>query len=151
MGRDGDKPALMVRGDAVSFELAGGRVIDLPESWGMIHDPSGENIRKCDIVISNYTLVDRAVRSREYACHTTAHKYWGDEMPLFEGVVDVPSGPWSLVNKVAAIWYQRHGKHEGPYRHEFRPMVELYRNPGGDMLLALPSGCVLDWRGFVWP
>lgn len=178
---------LLVRGDRVSFlsvqrwrelqrrgykrEVVKGDVIwspempdsdvELPPSYVLVHDTSGNLLSKCDL----YVLRWRAQNGKKSARNSTeeisrkilsdAQEYFVSEnnvelRPGF-GHVEIPEGSWKKVANVQFIRYRRPGFVK-PFEHDYDPAVEVH-----DCMrplawrLPLPSGCVVDSRGFVWP
>jgi len=147
------KPAsLLVRGDIVKLELDSGPLLDIPEDWGIIHDPTGEYTNPCDVYITKYTVSAPRVIPLEPVVASIVKAYFGGLENLKEGSVDLPKGPWQRVGRVVQIYYARYGIQKGLYYHPFKADVDLYKQVGGGAyLLRLPDGCVIDSHGFVWP
>ncbi len=152
---------LMIRGDVVSFEMKNGDVVELPGDWGIIHDPLGECIPRCELMLAPYRVVRRNASKLPQELADAASDYFGDKTPLYQADIDLPAGPWDRVGRVVRIYYDRYGDLEGPYQHPFKQPVLLSRQkraqvfPGGHKVraykLSLPNECVIDEHGFVWP
>lgn len=148
----GKSSHLLVKGDAVKLNLQGGKSINLPESMGLIHDPTGEYCNRCDIYIAEYRISNPGITHVSPKVSSIARAYFGDLKNLSEGTVELPTGPWHRVGLVVKILYNRYGDRRGPYFHPFKTPVELHRQADGKAyLLFLPDRCVVDSHGFVWP
>jgi len=146
---------LLVRGDLVKLELDDGRVIDVPDSWGLVHDLSGKILHRCDLFIAPYQTVNNKSASIPYKIKKAAKSYFGvGEGDLVTGSVAIPTGPWHHIGSVSIIYYQRWGskRKSGLFHHDFDFPVELYQQIDKNAYrLALPDACIINERGFVWP
>jgi hypothetical protein len=138
--------------------MVDGYQYESPAGYGIIHDPDGESLPKCDVFIGPFK------KSRRPAEMTRAAKaYFGSKYPGLQGSVNVPiDGPWTPIGETNQIWYRRgvDGRPalaKAPYYHPFykrgrkAKALILHRGPRGFLWLSLPSGCILNERGFVWP
>lgn len=170
---------LLVRGDRVSFVSCekwkrlktagyrrreeGGRVIwtprvpnsdvKLPRGHVVVHDTTGNLLSQCDLYIVKWHS-KTGISSSELPHDElrVAREYYGDNVPIKCGSVDIPQGPWRKVGKVKFIRYFRAGQQQDTYEHEYEPAVLLCDSSRPlAWRLALPIGCVVDDRGFVWP
>lgn len=143
---------LMIRGDLVDLELDTGRTIEVPKSWGLVHDPTGTLFSRCDCVLTKCYLRNTAATQLDDRVYGKARKYWGTRAKLKSASVDIKKWTWHRVGRVAAIYYKRVGSYAGLYVHQFKDRVELLESSDKTaMLLQLGDGCTLDDRGFVWP
>lgn len=135
--------------------------IELPSGFVLVHDTTGELLSKCDL----YVLKWRGKKSTNAGKSDAdlinekllrdAEEYFvsesGKELRPGLGVVEIPDGSWTKVASVQFIRYRRPGFVK-PFEHDYDPAVDVY-----DCLsplawrLPLPTGCVVDSRGFVWP
>ncbi len=158
---------LLVRGDQVSFvsseqvERTGIHLLDdqkmpsdivLPKNLVCVQDTSGRFLDRCSFHIVEWSdsLIDGTKPATSVL--RTATDYAGENEPLEQGSVEVPKKGWQLVGEIAFIRYRRAGELAGNYEHPYNPHVPLYQH--SELLawrLALPTGCVVDGRGFVWP
>lgn len=173
---------LLVRGDRVSFvsveqlKKSGakrtvngdGRVIWDPEppksdvnsissSYVVVHDTSGRLLSSCDLyIVKWHRIYMRASNGAEEISPeaiAAAKKYYGRNVSIRVGSVEIPEGPWSrITGKMALIRYRRYGVDADDYEHVWEPSVSLY-DCGHPMSwrLPLPEGCLVDERGFVRP
>lgn len=163
---------LLVRGDCVSFvsveqvEKFGEHPLDekkmrsdlwLPRGYVLVHDTTGNTLNRCDF----YVVKWRGSGPRK--SHSSnpepsadeldaARLYFGSDGRFTRGAVDIPKGPWQSHTQVRFIRYRRVGMHGGNYEHKYEVPVELhYSTRPLAWRLPLPSGCVVDARGFVYP
>lgn len=127
--------------------------IVLPTGYVLVHDTVGALLSKCDLYVVRW----RSGGSKEIPNDILedAHKYFIDgknrQLPLSYGSVEIPGGPWDLETKVALIRYRRPG-FSRPFEHAYDPAVEVhYCERPLAWRLPLPSGCIVDSHGFVWP
>lgn len=156
---------LLVRGDIVYMELANGRKLNIEESWGLVHDVTGECADKCEIFICPYSIRGPAAGQVDSDVHEAATSYWGDDYRLKAGSVVIPDGPWDRVSRILRVYYSRYGNEGSPYQHPFEKDVSsaaiLYKQrraskcADGKMhkayRISLPDSCVVNAHGFVWP
>lgn len=141
-----------MRGDVVKLKLRNGRMLNVPDDWGMVHDPTGTCINRCDVYLTRYVIKNPVVTQMEPKFASIARAYFGDLKNLVAGSVELPRGPWHLIGQVERIFYARYGNLEGMYYHPFKLPVDLHEQQGGGAyLLSLPERCVIDSHGFVWP
>ncbi len=151
----------VVKGDVIWTPEMPDSDVKLPPSFVLVHDTTGDLLSKCDL----YVLKWRGKRGTNGAKSVTdsispellrdVRKYFvsEDERELRPGLgsVEIPDGSWTKVASVQFIRYRRPGFVK-PFEHDYDPAVDVY-----DCLsplawrLPLPSGCVVDSRGFVWP
>jgi hypothetical protein len=147
----------LVRGDLVKFDLVGGARQDIPDSWGLIHDPLGAVISPCDIRIGPYKGNGHKAVIEDPVLARIAQAYFGHGMDVHGGSVEVPDGTWEPVGRVEVVYYARYGRgnFDGLFRHPIKmqaPAVNLLKlRGGGGFKLAFPQGCIIDSHGFVWP
>ena len=152
---------IVIKGSHVRFELVSqipaekrkkppatnGKVISLPNAYGIIHDPDSENFDKCECYFGPYKRTRKRIEMTQ-----KASAYMGSSYPATFATVDLPSGTWKPIGDVAQIFYKRPGRYSGKYFHPFKAgfVPKLYKN-GRFYKLALPGGCIVDDRGFVFP
>jgi len=128
--------------------------IKIPPEFVLVHDTEGRLLSRCDMHI---VRDKRGRTSRAQVSPVVlqdARVYFGNGQPLPIGRIDIPKGSWHRVGKVAFIRYRRAGHARGFYEHEFSHPVDLLVTGQGTPLawrMPLPSGCVVDSRGFVSP
>lgn len=163
---------LLVRGDKISFvsveqvEKVGEHPLDekkmpsdlwLPGRHVLVHDTVGSALTQCDFYVVKWYPPATRTRHRSNPQPSeqeleAARLYFGSDGRFTRGTVDIPNGPWHLLAQVRFIRYQRVGMHGGSYEHKYEVPVELHycKRPLA-WRLPLPTGCVVDARGFVWP
>jgi hypothetical protein len=151
---------ILVKGHQVAFDLEDGREVNPPLSWGMMHDPQGRDWNRSSVLVGPYR------KGRVLAeASPTARDYFGATASVRQGAVTLPprsKAGWTLVGRVARIWYVRTGTRlRGPFKHRFnapglgrlffgRREVVLYKGHGF-YRVELGGGATLDHRGFVAP
>lgn len=148
-----DQPALLARGDVVSFDMDDDITIDLPKNFVMLHDPTGRIIDKCTLMCCPCAIDTRGPHTVPDGIHDYVLDYFGSDADLYKGRVEIPKGPWQPLGVVHEIRYDRQGEYEDAFYHPFRGSgVELFKQKRGRAyMLVLPDGCKVDARGFVWP
>lgn len=135
--------------------------VKLPAGYVLVHDTTGEILNKCDLYVLKWrgktgsnpaksdtgSINEQLLRdAREYFVAES-----GRELTPGHGAVEIPEGSWTKVASVQFVRYRRPGFPK-PFEHDYDPAVDVY-----DCMrplawrLPLPSGCVVDSRGFVWP
>lgn len=144
-------PRILIKGRAVALIMSDERLLVCPESHGIIHDPTGQLLPRCEVYIGAYQRSNEPVEM-----DTHGAQYFGPRYEATGASVAVPVGPWRPVrptSQARAILYRRdrgvHASHK-PFRHVFRHLVDVERC-GSMLRLRLPDGCVVSWRGFVKP
>ena len=156
---------LIAKGYEVHFYV-GERRISAPASYGMLHDPSGEDWNSSSVLIAPFS------KGRQEIEDGDASSYFGSD-PM-GGEIDLPPrdiSRWTFLGPVKKIEYSRmrpHGmpaKYEGDYFHFFdgsegmlsllslffkAPSPELFRR-GKILRMELPWGADLNERGYIWP
>jgi hypothetical protein len=156
----------MIRGDIVSLELTTGMVVELPDDWGLIHDPSGIGVDRCELFIAPFIMGRRMNNSHLSKVGDDARSYYGYDQELHGVTVEIPEGPWERVGDIAVINYDRHGELKGPYYHDTdvpkrrseRAILMRQRTPKPlfgrrvkAFRISLPDGCRINAHGFIWP
>jgi hypothetical protein len=138
---------ILVKGREVRLGLVGGRVIVLPESHGIIHDPDGFQLPYCDCYFGPYEVVGGPPPKLSRA----AKAYFGRGYHGARAGVDIPTDvEWSRIGDMDRIWYRRRGSDRRLFVHKFKRPVPVYNR--GDWYRAdLGDSCVADARGFVVP
>jgi hypothetical protein len=163
---------LLVRGDKISFvsleqvAKVGEYELDekkmpsdlwLPRGHVLVHDTTGVALDRCDLYVVKWhtKTTNKAHRLNPAPSEEeleAARTYFGSDGRFMRGAVDIPKGPWQLHSQVRFIRYQRVGTHSGSYEHKYEVPVDLlYCKRPLAWRLPLPSGCVVDARGFVYP
>lgn len=157
---------IFVRGDIVSVLLTTDVLVELPEDWGLIHDPSGMCTDKCEVFIAPYSQGRRLRTSEVPKVGRDARAYYGNTDQLHDATIEIPRGPWERVGDIRCINYDRYGELEGPYYHDTdvpkkrSDRAILLRQRRSETLLgqrvkafriSLPDGCKITQHGFVWP
>lgn len=157
---------LIAKGYRVALHPAGRsrRFKRLPAGYAILHDPSGKDWPRCSILIAPFT------RSRiPNVDNKEAVEYFNYE-PM-GGKFELPNkrlSEWEDLGEMDAITYIRPGdkEFEGEdnlsYGHEFTAedgwfvftkdigYPRLYKR-GRCYRLEFVNGCVINWRGFVFP
>lgn len=129
-----------------------------PPSYGMLHDPDGEDWPRSSVLVMPYR---KGSRSIDYA---PARAYFGSGYRTVDGTTKTPAfalSSWERLGKVDRIWYTRGGvSHPGPFQHKVnkgwgallfgKKRAILYKK-GTVYRLEFPDGAEMDWRGFVTP
>jgi hypothetical protein len=145
---------ILVRGDLVKLEFEDGRMLEIPDDWGILHDPLGKVLDPCDLRLAPYVRGRASVVPETDRMRSVCDSYFGRDTQVREGTVEIPNGPWKDVGRIAHVYYARYGNLKGLYRHPFKtqaPQVLLQQNARGQYRLTFPSGCIIDSHGFVWP
>lgn len=159
-----EETPLLVRGDVVSCEMGDGSTVEFPKSWGLVHDPSGVCIDRCEVLVCPYRTTNTACVELPPDIYDAAMDYWGKDYELKAGLVEIPRGPWDRVGRIVRVYYDRYGQLASPYQHPFKDVKEdtaiLYRQKRAQKFgrsshkayrISLPDGCVINAHGFVWP
>jgi hypothetical protein len=139
---------ILIKGYDVQIQLEGGGWLNPPVEYGIIHDPDGVQLPKCSVYIGPYK------RSSIRASMTSdAKKYFGNSYVGVQAITTVPvNSDWKYLGNSIQIRYRRVGKYKHKYFHFFKgnTVVQItkcdkyYR-------IQLPEGCIVNWRGFVYP
>lgn len=146
---------LVIKGDHVSFELDNGRIVRLPSSYGIVHDTRGTSLPRCNIYFGPFRKTDIPV----YTPPSDARAYFGKRYVPRKAEVDVPTGAWNSLGNVVQIFYRRTpgSEHGGKYFHPFYKRAYFNKQPlvlsrlKSFYRIELPSGCIVNYRGFVFP
>lgn len=141
--------SIIIKGSRVAFIMANGRTMRLPAGYGIIHDPDGVALPRCEVFFGPYRRTNRpAVKASKKAA-----RYFGKQYVPKEGSVDVPKGPWNPVGEVVEILYERTkgSQYAGKYFHPFKSFSPTLSRCSRYYRLALRNGCIIDDRGFVFP
>lgn len=144
---------LLVKGTGVVLDFDDGAFLEYPDSWGLVHDPEGSCFPRCQIYVCPYSLLSPLGDGLDPKRGRIASAYWGRKASLYEGLVEIPPGPWQRLSAlVTTIYYDRQGNLAYRYKHDFKHPVPIYEcQTTGSGKLALPDDCVVDAHGFVWP
>ncbi len=133
-----------------------GQIVFPDECW-LLQDKTGRRFRKCDILIVYCDETGQSVSESLPQDRDEAENYWGKHTRFRMYHPHIPDGPWKFVANVVRIGYRRGRKgmhlHPGPNEAPLRDPVKLYESTGRTKgwRLRLPSDCVVDDRGFVYP
>lgn len=149
---------LTARAHRVSFVLDGGRKVAARPSDGLLIDEEGEVWPRCSILVGPYKR-----GTEDTALSKKAQRYFGRDYLAMRGKVTLPPrdlGAWAEIGQVRRIFYVRAGNVFGGtrFKHDYKRVrffvfpvaTPLYRH-GRFLRLELPSGCIVNWRGFVTP
>ncbi len=141
--------AIIIKGSKVVFILSSGRRVRLPPSYGIIHDPDGKSLPRCEVFFGPYRKTKRVANDPS----RKARQYFGTNYVPREATVAVPDGPWQPVGEVDEILYERTkgSKYAAKYFHPFKKFSPELSRSGRYYRLALKNGCIVDDRGFVFP
>lgn len=142
------KPGIIIKGSHVVFEMEDGSTKRLPASHGIIHDPYGEHLPRCEVFFGPYRETGKPADKTWRARHYLGAKYEGHE-----AVVDVPRAGWNPVGRVVELGvYLRHGDVKpGLYHHPFKGAPQPLEKSGNYYRLIFPDNCIYDDRGIVFP
>lgn len=153
--KSSDTITLIGRGNVLSFEMADGSVVALPDDYVMVHDPTNRHVRSCTLALCKCAFGAQPPHSLDPIMRGEAEKYFGSGAELMYAMIDLPDGPWKLVGDVAQVFYDRQGMYDDSWFHPYKrtkPPVQLFRNEDETgYLLSLPDHCEVTERGFVWP
>jgi hypothetical protein len=144
-----ESPPIRVEATRVAFEMASGRLLTLPSSYGQIHDQEGKILPKCQIFFGPFKKTRRPVKM-----NSSHRRYFGTDYRATLAVLpDIPMDGWKKIGEVAQIFYVRKGTRapggfHHPYKSEHRPV--LYKS-GRLYKLDLGEHCRVDDRGYRWP
>jgi hypothetical protein len=156
---------LIRKGTRVIVDLTNGRTVVCPRSWGMLHDPDGEDWPKDSVLIIPYRITGEPID------YSPARHYFGSGYDVERGEPTGALPPkdlraWTRIGNVGrkdkpSLWYTRPGtSHPGPFKHKLnsgwmpwlfgKKRAILYRRPRA-YLIDFPDGLIADARGFVHP
>jgi hypothetical protein len=140
--------SILIKGRAVVLFMVDGRDLVRPAGHGMIHDPTGQHLPRCDVFVGPYSRGRRPVQM-----DSDGKQYFGRNYEATSASVDVPSGPWKPIGQARGILYERDRgmfANEKRYRHMFKQPVDVERCRSM-IRMRLPDGCIVGWNGFVRP
>lgn len=159
----------LVRGDQIEFVSAeqvrrfGRHPLDdeampsdikLPKSYVLV-DPDGVFFPRCNFYVVQWHGGSGSLSDVDQKDIKIAQDYFGADHPVRVGQIEMPEldTSWKRQAKIEFIRYRRQGKLAGAYEHPYNPPVYLYATKSGPLAwkVVLPSGCVVDSRGFVRP
>ncbi len=165
-----------VHGHISALDLDEGVTVRVPKHFGVIRDPIGNHLNRCDVYVCAYEISGKPIGTIPKRMADFIGSYWSPETKLVRITVDMPRGPWHRVGVVRTIHYVRFNKDDpdqdedskraGPFWHDFDgsegpwhytftdrdPTVVLYESGTQHCLkLDLPDGCIINERGLVWP
>jgi hypothetical protein len=150
---DENGTTIVIMGDEVAFGVHGSdEEVVCPDEFVIVHDVSGKILRACDFYVLRNRGVIRGDSGVSEVAYQTARRWYGDRLSLEKYRVDLPDSGWQRVGKIDAIRYRRLGVLGEAYQHPYDPPIVLYRSLGErGWKCALPDGCIVDERGFVYP
>ena len=139
-------------------EMPDSDIDNLPASYVLVHDTSGHLLTKCDLYVVRWRSANSGrinTSEIDQKLYADAKEYFvspnGNELSIGHGSVEIPAGKWKRETRVKYIRYRRPGFPK-TFEHDYDPDVELmYCTSPLMWRLPLPTGCVVDSRGFVWP
>lgn len=156
---------LIAKGYRVALHKAGRtrKFKRLPVRYAILHDPDGTDWPKCSVLIAPFTRSGIPDVENKDAFDYFNYQPRGGHFTLPPKRL----GEWQRIEEIDAITYIRPGDKEGlgknlSYGHEFTNeggwfifkkeigYPVLYKR-GHAYRLEFPSGCVISWRGFVFP
>ncbi len=155
-----------IRGDLVSIEMTNGYLVEMPGDWGLIHDPSGACVDRCEVFVAPYSRGRKLRDSEARKVGSDAIAYYGSDTSLYLSSFAIPHGPWLFEGDISCINYDRYGELKGPYYHDTdvpkkrAERAKLFRQKRSEVLcgkrvrafrISLPDGCKINAHGFVWP
>ena len=162
--------SVLVRGDLASLDLDDGTKLRVPKKFGVVHDPTGITLNKCDIYLTKYTVSTKPVGAIPKGMAKFVDAYLGRGTPRVRVAVEIPKGPWHRLGVVKTVHYVRRNQDdterdglfyhhfdgsEGPWSYTFTDKdpttVLLESRCMHAFKLELPDGCIVNDRGFVWP
>lgn len=162
--------SVIVRGDLTALDLDGGLKIKIPKRFGLIHDPLGIVLNRCDIYLSTYKISRKPVGTIPKGMAKIVEAYFGASTPRVRVHVEIPLGPWHRLGVVRTVHYVRRNDEdeerdgvffhdydgsEGPWSYTFSdrdPTTEIFESCCVRAFkLEMPDGCIVNDRGFVWP
>jgi hypothetical protein len=144
--------------DSIAKSLGEAAPIVCPKEFVVVHDVSGKQRRSCDFYICRQTSLPSGNSAGRHAAQeavVAAKKWFGADEPTRGRGVELPDPPWQRGPQIDEIWYRRHAVEglSGRYEHPYKPSVPLYVSSQArdGWRIALPDGCIVDHRGFVYP
>jgi hypothetical protein len=130
----------------------------------MLYDESGYYWPSCSLLIAPFENGDDPCDVKK------ARHFFGRNVDVFTGDVSLPQKSlhsWRELGAIDQIFYDRAGKHSGPFRHKFNaprgmwqllwPFMRDGKKPAilysldGCYRVELPKHCIVDDRGIVLP
>ena len=155
---------LIVKGTRVAFDFVDGAEMDVAPKSAMMHDAEGRDWPRCSVLIGPFSAGTTSGVPTGGKSLRAARDYYGRNYVLKAGDLDTPPramAGWRKVGSVRRIYYYRPGnRHRGDFQHPVGARKHVFFGPKGRasvyvrgrwVRLELPSGCILDDRGFVWP
>ena len=141
---------ILIKGNAVILETVDGEEIPLPKHYGIIHDPEGDDLPRCEVFFGPYRLL----AGRPEGTTRSAVKYFGRHYQPRLMMVNIPENGWRFEALIVQILYKRGlrgAHHAGGFHHPFQKAPLTLSRSGRYRRLSLPNGCIVDDRGFVFP
>src|SRR5438270_13383655 len=86
------QPSIVVKGSHVRFEMANGRLIALPNHFGIVHDVDGKQLSRCAIFFVPFRRTNQSARMS-----AKARAYLGSKYDAKLTAIDVPKGSWNSI------------------------------------------------------
>jgi hypothetical protein len=132
---------------------------------GLLYDDTGKHWSKESLLVAPFEQGDEEIENDR------AHEFFGSDFAIYRGGIIPPpkqlKNGWRNLGEVKTVFYERAGKYEGPFKHEFNKPRGLWRliwpfdrrSKGPALLYArkgcyrveFPKGCIIDARGIVMP
>jgi hypothetical protein len=133
---------------------------------GMLYDETGKHWSKDSLLVAPFEQGEDEVEG-----NTRAREFFGSDFAIYRGGIYPPPSSlkngWRSLGEVKTIYYDRAGKYEGPFKHEFNKprgiwrLIFLFdrRAKGPALLYArkgcyrveFPKGALIDSRGIAIP
>lgn len=156
-------PTLLEKGYVFQLTLLDGDGSDKEKAYQfkrfshiMLHDPSGRQWPKCDVLMMKGQLKPQDSQVRR---PTEAAKDYFGAVPIFQQSFKIPPKDydgWKEVGQCVEIYYDRVGATEDPFHHPFDrsalPILYTATIDGKKFWrLSTGTGCEINERGYVWP
>jgi hypothetical protein len=140
--------SIRVESDRVAFDMADGKHLKLPASYGTFHDQDGTVLPKCDVFFGKFRKTKKRVEMGR-----ADRRYFGaDHRAVLAELPKIPKDGWKQIGEVVMIYYVRRGSRApGGFHHPFKSRHPMLSKNGRFYKLSLGSGCLIDDRGYVFP
>jgi len=144
----GDVMSLRIESDRVAFDLADGKHLKLPSSYGTIHDQAGAVLPRCVVFFGPFKKTRKRVEMDR-----AERRYFGsDHRAVLAELPKIPKEGWKRVGEVVMIYYVRRGSRApGGFHHPFKTRHPVLYKQERLYKLDLGENCIVDDRGYVFP